>query len=79
MGDGLADAEGIADCQHHIAHLQLVGIGELQRWKSLFRAFDAQHRKVAALVSEHDIGLEFAFVGKRNLHLARALDAHDSW
>ncbi len=74
MRDGLPDAERVADRQHHIAHLQLVGIGELQRWKSLFRAFDAQHRKVAALIFEHDIGFEFTFVGKRNFHLARALD-----
>ena len=29
MGDGLADPERIADRQHQIADLQLVGIGEI--------------------------------------------------
>ena len=74
VGDRLADAERIADRQHHVADLQLVGIGERQSGKALLGALDAQHRKIAALILEHDVGGEFALVGQRDLHFAGALD-----
>ncbi len=70
----LADAERIADRQHHVAHLQLIGIGEFQRRKALADALEPQHREVAVLVLECNLGVEFALVGKRDLHFTRALD-----
>ena len=71
---GLADAERIADRQHHVAHLQIVGIGELQRRETLLGALDAQHGKIAALILQHDVGGEFALVRQRHLHFAGAFD-----
>ena len=70
----LADAERVADRQHHVADLQLIGIAELQHGKSLVRVLDAQNGEVAALVLEHDLGVELALVGERHLHFAGALD-----
>ena len=37
-------------------------------------AFDTQHSKVAALVAQHDVGVELPFVGQRHLTLTRAPD-----
>ncbi len=74
MGDGLADAEGIADREHHVADQQLVRIGEVERCELLFRVLDAQHGQIGAAVLEHDLGLELALVGERNLDLVGALD-----
>ena len=74
MGHGLADAERIADRQHHVADLQLVGIGEFQCREALAGTLDAQHGEIAALVLEHDVGWEFALVGERDLDVAGVLD-----
>src|SRR4029077_19091733 len=74
MSDGLADAERIAEREHDVADLQLVGIAELDRREALPAVFDAQYRQVGARVLQHDLGLELALVGERDLHLARTLD-----
>ena len=49
VGHGLADPERIADGEHHVAHLQRIGIGEFQHGKLLALRLDAQHREVGAL------------------------------
>ena len=74
VGDGLPDAEGIADRQHDVADQQLIGIGEIQRREFLLAVLDPQHREIGAAVLEHDLGLEFALVGQRDLDLVGALD-----
>ena len=68
---GLADAERIADREHQVADLQLVGIAEVEHREALVGALEAQHGEIAALVLEHDLGLELALVGERDLDLAR--------
>ena len=52
----------------------VVGIAELDRRETLAAVLDAQHREIGARVLQHDLGLEFALVGERDLHLGRALD-----
>jgi hypothetical protein len=52
----------------------VVGIGEVERRETLARILEAQHREIGAAVLEHDLGLELALVGQRDLHLIRALD-----
>ena len=42
--------------------------------KPLAIALEPQHREVGARVLEHDLGLELAPVGKRDLHLVGAVD-----
>ena len=74
MRHGLPDAERIADGEHHVAHFERVGIGEVQDRKPLVCILDAQHGEIAALVLEHDLGLELALVGERHLDLVGALD-----
>ncbi len=74
MGHGLADAERIADREHHVTDQQFVGIGEFERRETLFAVLDSQHREIAAAVLQHDLGLELALVGERNLYLVRAFD-----
>jgi len=74
MGDGLADGEGIADGEHHIADLQRVRIRELDRREPFARILQAQHREVGSRVLQHDLGLELALVRERNLDLVGAFD-----
>ena len=69
MRHGLANAERVADRQHHVADLQIVGIGEFERRKFFLGALDAQYREIAALILEHDIGVELPLVGERDFHL----------
>ncbi len=71
---GLADAERIADRQHHVADLQVVGIGEVEHREFFVDALQAQDGEIAVLVLEHDLGVELALVGQRDLHFAGALD-----
>ena len=63
MRHRLPDAERIADRQHHVADLQLVGIAEFEHRETLLGTLDAQHGKIAALILEHDVGVELALVG----------------
>ncbi len=51
-----------------------VGIGEVEMREALVRILQPQHREIAALVLEHDLGLELALVGERDLDLVGALD-----
>ena len=74
MSHGLPDPERIADGKHHIANLQFVGIGKLENRKALFRVLQAQHRQVAMLVLQHDLGVKFSLIGKRDPYLAGAFD-----
>ncbi len=77
VGDGLPDAEGIADRQHDVADLQLVGVGQIERRELLLHALEPQDRQIAAGILEHDLGLEFPLVGERHLDLVGALDDVD--
>ena len=74
MGYGLADPERVADREHEVADLQLVGIAEVERREALAPILDAQHREVGAAVLEHDLGIELALVRERHLDLVRAFD-----
>ena len=65
---------GLPMRQHHVADLKGVGIAEIDRRKSLVGVLDAQHREIGALVLEHDLGLELALVGERDLDLVGILD-----
>ena len=74
-GDCLADAEGIADGKHEIAHLHRIGIGELDgRQVAPDVADDAQDREIGALVLQHDLGIELAAIGERHTDLIGKLN-----
>ena len=75
-GDGLADAEGIADGEHQVADLHPVGVVELQVGELAARPRDAQNGEVQLVVAQDDLGIELALVGERHpdLGLAAALD-----
>ncbi len=72
--DRLADAERIADRQHHVADQKLVGVRQFQHRKLLARRLQPQHGQIGAAVLQDDLGLELALVGERDLHLVGALD-----
>ncbi len=72
-GGRLADAERVADRQHQVADLQRVGIADRYRGERL-RRLDLEHREVDRLVLEQQLGLEFAAVGRRHLHLVGIAD-----
>src|SRR5262249_49763816 len=74
MGYGLTHSERGADSQYEVADRNLIGIGKFQRRKVLLGAFQTQHCKTTTLILEHDIGFEFALVGKRDLYLACAFN-----
>jgi hypothetical protein len=73
-GDRLADAEGVADGKHQVAHLGLVGVLEFESRQVLLAGVDAQHREVGALVAQHQLGRELAAVGQHHGDLVGALD-----
>ena len=74
VGHGLADPERIANGEHDVADLQLIGIAELQRGELFAHALEPHYREIGAGVLEHQLGLELALVGERDLHFARPLD-----
>ena len=76
-GHGLADAERIADRQHLVAHLDRVGVLELQIGETAIAALDPQHRDVGLVVLLHDLGIELAPVGERDANLGRPADLDD--
>jgi hypothetical protein len=50
--------------------IQRVGIGKIQRREFLVGVLQPQHREIATRILEHDLGLEFALVGERDLDLS---------
>ena len=66
-GHRLAHAEGIADGEHEVTHLERIGIAQRQGGKLLVRHVDLEHGEVGALVGEQHLGLELALVGQRHL------------
>ena len=65
------------DCRWRAPRRRPASASELakcERGKVLVRVLDAQHGEIAALVLEHDRGLELALVGERHLDLVGALD-----
>ena len=75
-GYRLADAEGIADGQHQIAHFGAVGILKLEVGKAPLGALDLEHGKVRLFVLQHDLGVEFAPVRQSHFDLGGAADLH---
>jgi hypothetical protein len=71
-GDGLADAEGVADGEHHVADLERVRGTEGDRRK-VFRV-DAQHGEVGLGVVADDLGEQLLAVVQRDLDLVGGLD-----
>ena len=69
----LADAERIADGDDEIADLERVGIAKLEH-REILAALELQHREIGARIAQHDLRLELALVGERDLHLGHALD-----
>ena len=71
-GYRLADAKGIAHGKHHIAHPQLVAVGEGKRGKMVRLNLDDRH--VGLRVAADDLGDVFAVVGQADLQLVRPLN-----
>ena len=71
-GDGLADAERIANRQSIVAHLHLGGITDGDGGE--IAAFDLQHGDVRLGIGAHDLGLQLALVGERDADVRGAVD-----
>ena len=71
-GHGLADPEGVADRQHDVADLQVLGVAQDRRRQR--GVVDTQNGEVGALIRAQDAGSHLAPVGERDLDLARVLD-----
>ena len=74
VGDGLADAERIADGEHHVADLQRVGIAEIDRGEPLAAVLEAKHGEIGARVLQDEVGVELPLVGERDIDLVGILD-----
>ena len=73
-GDGLADAERIADRQHEIADLELIAVADLQHRQALAMGVELEHGEIGALVGEQEVRLEFASIGEHHGDLLRIAD-----
>ena len=69
---GLADAERVADGEHHVTHLQRVRAAEGDR-RQVAR-LDFQHSKVAFGVSADQLGFELAAIRERHRDLVGGLN-----
>ena len=70
----LADAEGVADREHQVTDLELVGIAELGKGQVALGALHLEHGEVGPLIAEHHLAIEFAAVAERHLDLVRIGD-----
>ncbi len=73
-GDRLADAEGIADGEHEIADLELIGIRQRQGRQLCLARFDLEHGELHALIGQQDMGGVFAPVAQHHGDLIAVLD-----
>ena len=71
-GDGLAEAEGVADGDDVVAHLQCVGVRERQRRQRI--CVDLEQRDIRLGVGAHQLRLERAAVGQGDGDLLRQFD-----
>jgi hypothetical protein len=69
LGGDLLQAEGRADGQHAVAHLEAVRVNELNGRQ--VPGVDAQHRDVGHRVAAQHLGRELAAVAELDDHLAR--------
>ena len=72
-GDRAVEAEGVADCDHGIPHLDLARVAERQRVQVLRVRAHLQEGDVGARVPPDDLGVE-RLVAEADRHLGRALD-----
>ena len=73
LGHRLADAERIADGDYEISDLERVRVAKLEH-REILGPREPQHRQIRARITQHDLRLELALVGKRDLHLGHAFD-----
>jgi len=71
-GHGLADAEGIADGQHLVAHLQFVGAAQHDHRQLV--ELDLEHGQVGVGIGADHLAARVAAVVERDLDLVGALD-----
>src|SRR5262249_52251546 len=74
---GLADAERVADGQHHVAHFDGIGVLKFQVGEAALPALDAQHSDVRLVVELHDLGIELTTVGQCDADFRRPTDLDD--
>ncbi|MNF01104.1 hypothetical protein D3C80_2000440 [compost metagenome] len=68
----LADAERVADGQHHVTDLYVLEPAQRDRGQVLERHF--QHGQVGFRVGAHHLGVGLAAVGQRDLDFIGAVD-----
>ena len=73
-GDGLADAERVADGEDDVPHRDGVGVAEFEGGEAFAAGVDAEHGEVARLVAAHQFGGEFAAIGEGDGDLVAVLD-----
>ena len=71
-GDGLADAERVADGEDHVAHAELVAVGQGDGGQVL--GLDLDDGDVGLRIGADDLGGELAVVVEQHLQLVRPLD-----
>src|SRR5262249_7166860 len=74
---GLADAERVADGQHHVAHFDGIGVLKFQVGEVALPALDAQHSDVRLVVELYDPGIELTTVGQCDADFRRPTDLDD--
>ncbi len=72
LGDGLADVVGVADGEHHVAHIgQALRI--LRDHRQIVR-LDVEHRQIGQLIGADQLGAEYPPILQRNDDLVRIGD-----
>ncbi len=72
-GDGLADAEGVADGQDDVTNLEALGLGEGDD-RQRVRGRNLQHREVRLGITPDEFGGKFSSVVESNFDFVGGLD-----
>src|SRR6202030_3101797 len=73
-GDGMLEAERVADGQHKVTHFDFGGIAERDLHQAGAFRFDLQHGDVGGLIAADDFGFQVTAVLQRYGDFARVLD-----
>ena len=73
-GDGLANAERVADGHGDIAHLHPVAVGHADHRQHRAFGFHLEQGQIEPGIGKHDLGLELAAIGQGDEDLISAFD-----
>ena len=70
----MPNAEGIANRQHQIAHLQVIGVAKRQSCQFFITHINLENGKVAAFIGEQQLRRKLALIGQNHTDVRAPAD-----